>query len=190
MRKGQKMTDEQKQKIGRANSVALKGNIPWNSGLTTENDDRVKYERPTTFKKGLTPWNKGKKADYIAWNKGKKLSREHKEKLKGKRPNASREKNHNWKGGITEINNFIRTSLEYKLWRTSVFERDNYTCIWCGAHCHEGNGKTVVLHADHIKPFASFPELRFAIDNGRTLCAPCHMTTDTWGRPNKNSHAG
>ena len=41
-------------------------------------------------------------------------------------------------------------------------------------------GKTVTLNADHIKPFAYFPELRFAIDNGRTLCVDCHKKTDTY----------
>ena len=69
----------------------------------------------------------------------------------------------------------IRHSVEYKLWREAVFERDGYICIWCGDN-RGGN-----LNADHIKPFSSFPELRFAIDNGRTLCEPCHKTTDTWG---------
>jgi len=98
--------------------------------------------------------------------------------LKGKRPKNNSSwlgENHpNWKGGITPINQQIRHSLEYKLWRTAVFERDNYICIWCG----ERGGE---LHADHIKPFADYPELRFAIDNGRTLCRGCHKTTETYG---------
>lgn len=84
-----------------------------------------------------------------------------------------------WKNGATPINKRIRASKEYKLWRTAVFERDNYTCIWCGNK--SGVCNKVILNADHIKPFALFPELRFAIDNGRTLCEKCHRTTDTYG---------
>ncbi len=78
-----------------------------------------------------------------------------------------------WLGGLTEKNISIRNGLDYRLWREAVFKRDNYTCIWCG----QIGGK---LHADHIKPFALFPELRFAIDNGRTLCEECHKKTDTY----------
>lgn len=89
------------------------------------------------------------------------------------------EKNWNWQGGITPINHKIRASLEYKAWRESVFTRDNWTCQHCEAR--SGKGKTVVLNADHIKSFALYPELRFDIDNGRTLCLPCHRKTDTWG---------
>ena len=50
------------------------------------------------------------------------------------------EKHSNWQGGITPINQAIRNSFEYKLWRTAVFERDNYTCIWCGARSGQGEG--------------------------------------------------
>lgn len=159
----------------------------------------------THFKKGVSSWNKNKK---LSEEHRKKLSESHKkprpyrlgikhsEETKKKMSLASLgqvawnkgikhtaisgDKNINWKGGITPINQQIRTSLEYKLWRTSVFERDNYTCIWCGVKNEKGLGKSIKLHADHIKPFAHYPELRFAIDNGRTLCIDCHKTTDTY----------
>lgn len=94
-----------------------------------------------------------------------------------KRPEISGKNCHFWKGGVTPKNTLIRQSVEYKLWRTSVFTRDNFTCIWCGSKNE--------IQADHIKPFASFPELRFSIDNGRTLCKPCHKTTDTYLKPKR-----
>ena len=90
------------------------------------------------------------------------------------------EKSHFWKGGITPINQKIRSSIEYKLWREAVFKRDNFTCVWCLKKGGE-------LNADHIKSFLNFPELRFALDNGRTLCVPCHKTTNNYaGRVHKN----
>src|SRR3990167_10624054 len=67
-----------------------------------------------------------------------------------------------------------RKTLEYRLWREAIFLRDNHTCIWCG----QRGGK---LQADHIKPFSLYPALRFALDNGRTLCVSCHKKTDTFG---------
>lgn len=78
-----------------------------------------------------------------------------------------------WKGGVTTLYKKIRKSTEYKLWRTAVFTRDNFLCIWCG--------KKGRVYADHIKPFAEYPALRFAIDNGRTLCLSCHKKTDSYG---------
>jgi hypothetical protein len=85
-----------------------------------------------------------------------------------------------WKGGKKDKMLMLRRSLEYKIWRESVFKRDSWTCIWCGRI----GGK---ICADHIKPFALYPELRFAIDNGRTLCRECHLTTETYGGRTKSS---
>ncbi len=137
--------------------------------------------------KGRTPWNKGTKGVMKAWNKGKHTGikpwlgkkRNHMtSELRYKISEASKRRvmdgTHNfWKGGKMKENDRIRGSIEMKLWRKAVFERDKFTCIWCGQIGGE-------LNADHIKPFAHYPELRFAIDNGRTLCVPCHKTTDTY----------
>lgn len=107
----------------------------------------------------------GKNNPFYGKHKSAEFKRKMSERLKG-------EGNHNWKGGITPINEKIRKSLEYKLWRTAVYERDDYACVFCGNR--QAKGHKVVLNADHIKPFCDYPELRFAIDNGRTLCKKCH----------------
>ena len=76
--------------------------------------------------------------------------------------------------GLSTAHEKARHSLAYKQWRTAIFERDNYTCQECKTH----GG---YLNADHIKPFAFYPELRFELTNGRTLCEECHRQTDTFG---------
>ena len=124
---------------------------------------------------------------------GKKKSEEHKKKIgqanMGKRTGQKAsielrrklserqrgEKSHLWKGGLTKKHQLVRGSSEYKIWRESVFERDGYACVLCG-DARGGN-----LNADHIKPFAYYPELRFNVENGRTLCVECHRGTDTYG---------
>ena len=81
---------------------------------------------------------------------------------------------------ITSVNYRIRRSVQYAAWRTAVFERDNYTCQICGAR--SAIDQRIQLHADHILPFASYPEKRLDIMNGRTLCSSCHRQTPTYAR--------
>jgi len=85
-----------------------------------------------------------------------------------------------WRGGVSTKNQLVRHSLEYRLWRESVFKRDAFRCVICKV-----GGK---LNADHIKRFSDYPELRFSIDNGRTLCEKCHRATPTYGNRKQTVH--
>lgn len=73
----------------------------------------------------------------------------------------------NWKGGVETENKIIRKGIEFRLWREAVFARDNFTCKKC-------NIRGVKLRPHHILNFSSHKELRFAIDNGITLCEEHH----------------
>ena len=77
-------------------------------------------------------------------------------------------------GFLTTENSRIRNSSKYFDWRDDVFKRDNYTCQCCG----QVGGK---LNAHHKKNFAEYPELRFDVENGITLCFKCHSTKSEIG---------
>jgi hypothetical protein len=162
MKKGYKMTDEHKRKISLANR---------NKKRTPEMIEKMREitkNNPTKF-----------------W-KGKKLSEEHRKKLseahKGykyselQRKNSSEsrkgEKSHFWKGGLTKENAKIRNGIDFRLWRDKVFLRDNWTCQ--NKECNKRGGE---LNAHHIKEFSKYPELRFVLSNGKTLCRECHKKT-------------
>ena len=85
-----------------------------------------------------------------------------------KSEDVSGEKGCKWKGGITPVNDKIRHGKKYDLWRKAIYLRDNYTCKECGK-------QYIGIIAHHIKAFADYPELRFDIDNGVTLCRSCHL---------------
>lgn len=69
-----------------------------------------------------------------------------------------------------QIDRCLRYSKKANNWRVAVFKRDNYTCQKCKV-------RGGYLEAHHIKPFAHFPELRFDLNNGITLCRKCHTKT-------------
>lgn len=72
-----------------------------------------------------------------------------------------------WRTGEYISNNQIRRSYQYVVWQKSIYKRDDYTCQICG----DRGGKN--LRANHIKTFAEYPELRFIISNGITICSDC-----------------
>ena len=86
------------------------------------------------------------------------------------------EQHYNWQGGITDRHSQVRNSVRKELaeWRKAVYERDYYTCQSCGV---KGSRKHR-LNAHHIKSFIHYPELRFVIDNGITLCEECHKPSN------------
>ena len=125
-----------------------------------KNHSQVSGVEKGWFKKGIqnNPTG-GFKKGHIPFNLGK--------------PHMQKENHPGWKGGITPINTKIRNSPEMKAWRRQVFIRDGFMCVF-GGKAH-GNK----LQADHIKRFSEYPELRFVVSNGRTLCVNCHKKLGT-----------
>jgi len=68
-----------------------------------------------------------------------------------------------------------RYTWRYNAWRKAVLDRDGFCCQHCGhqgQRVYKGGG----MHAHHVKPYATYPRLRYAITNGITLCGLCHQT--------------
>lgn len=171
----------------------LKAHIPWNKGKKHPAviGDKNPMKRPEIRKK-VSELMKGNKRnphtlEWKTWmskrmsgNKNAYYGKKHTEEIKAK---MRGENNGNWKGGISSENHLIRESSDYKLWRETILKRDNFHCVQCGLKrgWNKKLGFRVLLEVDHIKPFALFPELRFSINNGRSLCKDCHKNTPTYG---------
>lgn len=74
----------------------------------------------------------------------------------------------NWEGDVVEAKRRGYSKKVYKDWNAAVKKRDNYTCQSFGC------GSQQQLLAHHIKNWEDYPELRFDVDNGKTLCLSCH----------------
>lgn len=153
----------------------------WKEGLTWENISVKTGLAERTMRRYFA--EQGFKRDYKFVSEkltGIKRSEETKKKLSDTRIRegiSKGDKNWNWKGGLSNPKIQIWNTTEYKLWRTSVFIRDNFTCKGCGIHSEKGLSKTVQLEAHHILPRRDFPHLTFDISNGITLCKTCHDKT-------------
>lgn len=151
-------------------SEAMKGKPSGNKGHKWTEEHR---EKARVANSGLNNPMYGKKHSLETLEKqrqdklGKKLSVEHRQKigasLKGK---CCGENSSNWKGGITPQERKDR-QLFSNTTSKLVFARDGYTCQICDEHSN-------YLHADHVKSWSEYPDLRFDLDNCRTLCRVCH----------------
>lgn len=198
-----KFTKAHKQKLSQARKDFLSsGGNPPMLGKKHSNETKIKLSISRT---GVIMSNETKEKIRIASvNNGNRppdctgriCSKETREKIRQSRLGS---KSNLWKGGTSKLTELLISCSNYKIWRQSVFERDDYTC----QECREIGG---TLNADHIVSFSflfqeMFKELNnyeksveekyksaldfsplWDINNGRTLCVDCHRLTDTYGR--------
>lgn len=149
--KGLKMSLEQRAKLSKAHK--LNPTRYW-LGKTRKFPNRKKpkpFSESHRLKislalKGVTPWNKGKSVDYAG------------------------KKHHSWIDGRSRSREQARSTemkhAPYREWRRKVFNRDVFSCRVCFFKGY------IIAH--HIKLYSKFPNLRFIVENGITLCKPCH----------------
>ena len=139
---------------------------------------------------GRLPWNKGKKGIHLSpkseFKKGhistkgslgkhweiKDTSKMSKSHLGRKLPEQSGENHWRWIIDRTKLSRISkqgerRTSIYFD-WRKRVWERDNWKCRINNSDC---KGR---IESHHILGWSSYPELRYNINNGITLCHAHH----------------
>jgi len=130
----------------------------WNKGMSKSNGDNLSYGKPRseTTKQLISQSLKGKTKSLKHRQNLSKSRLDLFDKLGRKIPRSAK-----WDG-------------RYQRWRRAVLERDNYTCQYCGIYEEH-------LHTHHIFKFIDYPELRYNVENGLTLCGKCHRKTENYG---------
>lgn len=112
---------------------------------------------------------------------------------KGNKPIKGFQKNHKpWNVGIPHTDEVIekirqktiargkgRYCWKAKEWARRVKERDAYKCQDCGS------GLRIVAH--HVIPWKESEELRYELNNGKTLCQLCHTKLEGYRKGHKPS---
>ena len=159
--------------------------IPWNKGL------KLKETHPQMgFQRGNKNWdnlssqsnqfqngeNASPETQFVkgetSWNKGISPSEETRVKrslsIVGKMPTG---KNHyKWINDRSKLkkSDLKHLCTQYRIWMISVKKRDGWKCRISNENC---SGR---LEAHHILDWMNYPELRYEINNGITLCLAHH----------------
>lgn len=183
-----KHTEESKLKM----SITRKGRTPWNKGKTgiyTEEQlkkmsisQRNRKPASEETRRKISEAGKGRPSGML----GKHCSPEHRRKIS----EANRgDKCVNWKGGLVDLSQKIRTCFKYRQWRSDVYTRDDFTCQECGDNkggnleAHHIKALSVIINEKNIKTIEdalNYEEV-WNINNGITLCNKCHKKTDNYG---------
>jgi len=166
LRKGCKLSEEHKRKIGRKGEK----HHCWNGG---------KISTPCSFCGTLV-----QRYERHLGTISKVCCSSHKCKAQMTRDQLAGEKHWNWQGGITRDRDRIRTSIKYTTWRDAVLARDEYTC----QRCEHVGGKIAAHHKiafsrllrkyDVSTYDQAMGEKRlWYLSNGETLCLSCHKKT-------------
>jgi hypothetical protein len=184
-KKGFKHSDEWKKII----SEKLRGRISPNKGKKSskEHVEKIananrgkKHPHSEETKKYLSELSKKQFENGMSIETRLKISKS----IKGK---TSGEKHYNWKGGVSNIKDRLKHTLEYSNWRFKIYNRDNFTCQNCGAiggklNCHHIKAFAKIIIEYDIKSFedALICQELWDINNGITLCEECHKKTDNY----------
>lgn len=89
----------------------------------------------------------------------------------------------NWRGGVSTINQRIRSLIKYSNWVKGVFKKDFFTCIKCGdkrggnLNAHHIKQVSDIIEENNIKKMQDIIKSKelWNINNGITLCENCHV---------------
>lgn len=144
--KGHYVSDETRKKL----SVSHLGKVPGNKGMKYSKEV---CERISAGKKGKSvPWSEERKKKFKARMTGENHPLWVKDRTKLSRKTSGTE----------------RMAYFYSFWRKQVKDRDGHRCRINNGDCR---GR---LEVHHILPWRDFPELRYEVNNGITLCHAHH----------------
>jgi len=160
-----------------------KGYTPWNKGLPAEMQPSFgivvgaetkkkisqslmgrKNPKHSEFMKGRVASKETKQKIVIALT-GRKCSEETRKKISESRMGS---KHWNWNPNRELVKKNLRNDAVYQQWVNSVKRRDNNSCQLKNEECSGYN----IVH--HIKNWSQYPELRYKLNNGVTLCQAHH----------------